>query len=151
MFGIPSLRMSCQGFLFFLSFFKSILISIFTFIYLFFLSPTDFVFLWDSWTWKQIFLFLEPFVLSCSDLSAFVFSYYILLLSLGDCFLMGDRKRADPGGREGGEELGEAESVETIIRLHCMEKETIFNKRKEYTVLIFQRWTSGHFSPECFH
>lgn len=41
------------------------------------------------------------------------------------------RKGVDPEGRGGGEELGGEEGGKTIIRIYCMRKDSIFNKRKK--------------------
>lgn len=45
-------------------------------------------------------------------------------------FLMKDRKGMGTEGRRGEEELAGAKAEETIIRLYCLRKESIFNKRK---------------------
>jgi hypothetical protein len=44
---------------------------------------------------------------------------------------MRDRKEVTPDGMGGEEELGGAEGRETVIRIYCMRKESIFNKRME--------------------
>jgi hypothetical protein len=44
-------------------------------------------------------------------------------------FLMRDRKGMDPEGRGGREELGGVEGEVYIIRIDCMRKKSIFNKR----------------------
>lgn len=44
---------------------------------------------------------------------------------------MKDRKGMDTEGRRGEEELAGAKAGETIIRLYCLRKESIFNKRKK--------------------
>lgn len=46
-------------------------------------------------------------------------------------FLMWDRKGVDPDGKGGGEELGEVEGGETVIRTDFVRKESIFNIRNE--------------------
>ena len=39
--------------------------------------------------------------------------------------------KVEPEGRECEEELEKAEGGETIIRIYCMRKESIFNKNKK--------------------
>lgn len=46
-------------------------------------------------------------------------------------FLMRDRKGMDPEGRGGREELGGVEGEVYIIRIDCMRKKSIFNKREK--------------------
>ena len=43
-------------------------------------------------------------------------------------FLMIDRKGVDPEKRRGGEELGGVQGRESIIRVYCIKKDSIFNK-----------------------
>lgn len=43
-------------------------------------------------------------------------------------FLMRDRKGVDPDGRGGVEEPEGGEGRETALQLHCMRKESMFNK-----------------------
>lgn len=67
----------------------------------------------------------------------FVIFYYCLLEA--DCFLVRDRKGVDLDGRGYGEELGEAEGGETVIRVYYVKKkQSIFNIRvkKEKTCLV---------------
>ena len=71
---------------------------------------------------SDLFCFVCVFVLSCIVLC------FILLLSL-EASSFRDIKGVESEGREGGEELGEVEKVETIIRIYCMQK-CIFSKRK---------------------
>lgn len=42
-------------------------------------------------------------------------------------FLMRNKKGVDLERRGGGEELGGVETVETILRIYCVRKESIFN------------------------
>lgn len=65
----------------------------------------------------------------------FVLSYHILSAMFG-CylletysFLMRDRG-VGPGGRRNGEALGGGEGRESVIKVHCMRKEPIFNKQQ---------------------
>lgn len=41
---------------------------------------------------------------------------------------MRNRKGVDPEGRRDGEELEGVGAGETVLRLHCMRKESMFNK-----------------------
>ena len=49
---------------------------------------------------------------------------------------MGDRKGVGLERRESREEVGGAEIWKTIIRIHCVRKESIFNKRKSICVNV---------------
>lgn len=49
---------------------------------------------------------------------------------------MRERKGVDPEGRGGGEELRGGGGVETIIRVCCVRKEYIFNKRKKENIYM---------------
>lgn len=58
--------------------------------------------------------------------------------------LIRDRKGADLDERRGREELGEVERGETVLRLYCMRKESVLNRRgtskvkkqREFNVVI---------------
>lgn len=47
---------------------------------------------------------------------------------------MRDRKKADPDGKGGGEEVGGVEQEETVFWLYWMRKESMLNKGEGYTV-----------------
>lgn len=44
-----------------------------------------------------------------------------------------DRNGKD--GRRGGEKLGDEKGIETTIRVYCVRKKNIFNKKKEFSFL----------------
>lgn len=46
-------------------------------------------------------------------------------------FLVRDRRGVDLEGRRGGERTGRDRRGETVFRLHCMRKESMFNKREK--------------------
>jgi hypothetical protein len=49
---------------------------------------------------------------------------------------MRNKKEVNPEGRRSGEELGGTKGGETVIRIYCMNKETIFYKsRGKYLIL----------------
>lgn len=52
------------------------------------------------------------------------------------CFLIKDRKGAEPDGRGSREELGGAGGRETIIRTYCVKKYILI--KKGINVIIFQ-------------
>jgi len=52
-------------------------------------------------------------------------------------FLMNDRNGMVPEGRGGEEEARGVEGGTTVIRIHCMRKESIFNKRENNGHLHF--------------
>lgn len=84
----------------------------------------SFVFLlaWLVQLWYLMFFLFYHIALFCN----------VVLLSLTRLFFSTERQKGmDPNGRGYGEELGGVEGRETIIRLHCMRKETTFNKRGE--------------------
>lgn len=66
------------------------------------------------------------FVSSYSDVFVFIL-YYIPLKA---CFLMRGRKGVELDERKHGEELGEEEGGDTVIRIYCVEKKSIFDERK---------------------
>lgn len=51
---------------------------------------------------------------------------------------MRDRKEVDLNGKGCRGELGDVQGEETIIRIHCMRKELIFNKKEKRNVFCFQ-------------
>lgn len=71
-------------------------------------------------------------------MTVFELCYYIIIifyfvmfgcyLLAARSFLMKDRKGGDLEGKGGGEELGEVRRGETLIRIYCMGRESIFNK-----------------------
>lgn len=44
-------------------------------------------------------------------------------------FFSNDRKGTDLNGSEGGKELGGVQGGGTVIKIYCLRKESIFNKR----------------------
>ena len=60
------------------------------------------------------------------------------LLSLTSLPFPKERQRGvDLDERGGGKELRREEGRETVIRLYCMRKEFMFNKRKNWSVVVF--------------
>ena len=55
-----------------------------------------------------------------------------MLLSVRSLFFSNDRKGVDPDGKEEEEELGGVKGGGIIIRVYCMKKESIFDKRNDY-------------------
>lgn len=69
----------------------------------------------------------------------FALPYYIFIISgcylLEVCsFLMRDKKRADPEGRESGGHLGRVERGEIVIRIYCMKKKLFSVKEKDKVI-----------------
>ena len=90
-----------------------------------------------AFSWALLFLCL--FVLNDSNLLVFVLSYYIMLLYyIIICIILyylrslfsNKNLKGSPDGRRGGEEVGNAEGAETIIRSYPVRNFSIFNKRK---------------------
>lgn len=78
------------------------------------------------------------FVLSYSDVLAFILLYCITTPYKHVCFLMRDREGMDLTGGRGGEELGTGKGGETVIRINYVRKMCIFNirgkKKRRHTV-----------------
>ena len=74
------------------------------------------------------------FTLSNFDVTFFGFIFYFILLFFcyllePRSFLMKARKEVDLNARGDKEKLGEVEGEETVIRIYCMRRESIFNQR----------------------
>lgn len=61
---------------------------------------------------------------------SYILFYHVWLLSLRSLLFSNERQEEiDPEGRGDGEELGVMARGETVLRIYCMRKESIFNKR----------------------
>lgn len=60
---------------------------------------------------------------------SYILFYHVWLLSLRSLLFSERQEGIDPEGRGDGEELGGMERGETVPRIYCMRKESIFIKK----------------------
>lgn len=71
-----------------------------------------------------------------------VLSHYILFCHIWlspsrSLFFSNETQKRNGSGREGrGGETGELKGVETVIKIWCLRKESIFNKRKKFKISL---------------